>query len=237
MFAVYRDSGDRALRNQLVELHLHVADYYVNRFSRTSGSATDDLRQTGLLGVLKAVERFDPDRGVSFKTFASRTVEGELKRYLRDRSWAVRPPRRAQELHLDVRRTTEELTHHIGRAPTVVELAERLEVAEEQILEAMEAGQARSATALDAPVGADNPSTLVQVLGGVDSAFALVDDRMELHAAIAELDERERLVLQLRFIEDLSQPEIAERIGVSQSYVSRILRGSLTRLRKDLSSA
>lgn len=237
MFREYRATGDRSLRNRLVEAHLHTADYYVARYARSSASSAEDLHQTGLFAVLKAVERFDPDLGVSFKTFASRTIEGELKRYLRDRSWAVRPPRRAQELHLDVRRTTEEMTQQLGRAPTVSELAHFLEVTEEQVLEAMEAGQARSSTTIDAPLGPDNASTLASALGGIDASFALIDDRLQLHTALACLDERERLVLKLRFIDDLSQPDIAELIGVSQSYVSRIMRGSLTRLRIELSSS
>jgi RNA polymerase sigma-B factor len=236
-FREYRRTGDRSLRNRLVEAHLQVADYYVGRFSRSAGSSAEDLRQTGLLAVLHAVERFDPDVGVSFRTFASRTIEGELKRYLRDRSWAVRPPRRSQELHLQVRRTAEELTHDLNRSPTVAELAEHIGVGEEQVLEALEAGQARTATGLEAPSPGEDSSPLERILGSVDPAYGTVDDRIQLRAAIAELDQREQLVLHLRFIEELSQPEIAEHIGVSQSYVSRILRGSLAQLRNELSPA
>lgn len=239
-FREYRSTGARPLRNRLVEAHLHLADYYVARFARSANSSAEDLRQTALLAVLNAVERFDPAVGVSFRTFASRTIEGELKRYLRDRSWAVRPPRRAQELHLLVRRTAEELTHRLGRAPTVAELAEDMRVGEEQVLEALEAGQARTAAGIDAPGGGGGSGDdvpLVRLLGSIDPAFGAVDERMLLRTAVASLDEREQLVLHLRFVEELSQPEIAERIGVSQSYVSRILRGTLAALRTELSSA
>ncbi len=168
-FHEYRRTGDRRLRNRIVEEHLTVADYYVNRYARSAAASAEDLHQTALLAIVRAVERFDPDLGVSFKTFASRTVEGELKRYLRDRSWSVRPPRRAQELHLDARRVGEELTHQLGRTPTVAEMAGALEVSEEHVLEALEAGQARSATGIDAPAGGNEDApTLAQSMGHTD---------------------------------------------------------------------
>ncbi len=234
----YQRTGDRRLRNRVVEAHLHVADHHVLRFSRSAGAAADDLRQTALVAMVRAVDRFDPGLGVSFRTFASRTIEGELKRYLRDRSWIVRPPRRAQELHLQVRRSSEELSQRLGRAPTVAEIADDLDVAEDDVLEAMEAGQARSGTGLEAP-GPDGEasSSLVRMLGAIDPSFGNVDDRMVLRDAVAGLDERQQLVLHLRFVEELSQPEIAEEVGLSQSYVSRLLRGSLARLRSELLAA
>jgi RNA polymerase sigma-B factor len=237
-FREYRTSGDRALRNRLVEAHLHLADYHVTRFSRGAGVAADDLRQTAFLAVLRAVERFDPDKGVAFATFASRTIDGELKRHLRDRTWSVRPPRRAQELHLRLRSVGEELSHRLGRAPTVDELADAADATTEQVLEALEAGQARSATPIDAPgPSGDAESSLSRVLGALDAGLEGVETRHELHAALASLDRRERLVLHLRFVEELSQPEIADRIGVSQSYVSRMLRSSLATLKGELSDA
>lgn len=239
LFREYRDSGDRHVRNRIVEAHLHLADYYVSRFSRSVGTSSDDLRQTALMAIIHAVERFDPDLGVSFRTFASRTMEGELKRYLRDKSWAVRPPRRAQELHLRIRRASEELSQRLGRSATVAELAEELGESEEHVLEGLEAGRARAADRLDpVPRGEDDRagSVLDRVLGALDPSFGSVEQRLVLRAAIANLDEREQEVLQLRFVEDLSQPEIAELIGVSQSYVSRILRGTLAQLRTELVS-
>ena len=210
----------------------------MTRFSRSSGVAGDDLRQTALMAILHAVERFDPEKGVAFRTFASRTIEGELKRHLRDKSWSVRPPRRAQELHLQLRRVGEELSQRLGRAPTVAELADEAGVDADAVLEAFEAGQARAATGLDAPGPSGTPdSSLAQMLGSLDPSFSTVDERVVLDEALATLDEREREVLRMRYVEELSQPEIAERIGVSQSYVSRILRSTLARLRTELTSA
>src|SRR5690606_29557547 len=157
--------------------------------------------------------------------FASRTVEGELKRYLRDRTWAVKPPRRAQEFYLRLRRTSEELGHELGRAPTVRELAAELEVAEDQVIEGFESGHARIADQIDPMPGPDGSTRGVDdVLGAPDPILADVETQILLRAAIDSLDERARQVIRLRFFEDRSQPEIAERIGVSQSYVSRILR-------------
>lgn len=230
----YRRTGEREYRNLVVEANLHVADYHVRRFSRSVGVTTDDLRQTALMAIIHAVERFDPDKGVSLRTFASRTIEGELKRHLRDRSWTVRPPRRVQELHLQIRRTSEEMAHRLGRPPTPDELSEELEIGREQLAEGLGADHARSPERLDAPVAHEVSTTRGDSLGSVDPNFGSVEHRVVLGEAIASLDDREQQVLHLRFVEELSQPEIAEHVGVSQSYVSRILRGSLTRLRLEL---
>jgi RNA polymerase sigma-B factor len=233
----YQRTGDRHLRNRVVEAHLHVADHHVSRFSRSVGAASDDLRQTALLAMIRAVDRFDTRIGVTFRTFASRTIEGELKRYLRDRAWTVRPPRRAQELHLRVRRVSEDLAQELGRPPTVREVAAELDTEVDNVLEAMEAGQARSATGLDAPgPDGEDSSSLGRLLGAVDPAFGEVDERAVLRDAVATLDERQQLVLHLRYVEELSQPEIAEEVGLSQSYVSRLLRGSLEQIRSELVS-
>ena len=232
MIAEYQRTGDRRIRNQVVEAHLQVADHHVNRFSRSVGAAADDLRQTALMAMIRAVDRFDTTLGVSFRTFASRTIEGELKRYLRDRAWVVRPPRRAQELNLRVRRRSEEMAHELGRAPSVQELSADLEVGQDQVLEAMEAGHARTATGLDAPgPGGEESSSLARLLGAIDPSYDTVDERMLLVRAVEDLDDRQRLVVHLRFVEELSQPEIAHQVGLSQSYVSRLLRTSLNQMR------
>lgn len=234
-FAQYQVTPTRTLRNRLVEAHLHLVDHHVTRFARSSGTAADDLRQTALIALMNAVERFDPENGASFRTFASRTIEGELKRHLRDRTWTVRPPRRAQERSLLLRRTSEELSQRLGRAPTVAELATESELDPEAVLEAIEAGRARTAVGLDSPGPSGTAdSSLSRLLGAIDPGYATVDGRDELSTALAALGQRERLVLHLRFVDDLSQPEIADHIGVSQSYVSRLLRTSLEQLRDEL---
>ena len=234
-FVEYRRTGDRRLRNKLVEHHRHVAEYFVKRYSRR-GVPVDDLRQLALVAIIHAAERFDPEVGVAFSTFASRTIEGELKRYFRDRTWSVRPPRRAQELHLELRRADEDLTHKLGRSPTISELAEVLDVSEDHVLEALEAGVAHQASSLDQPAPGDEDGAprSDRLLADVEGGYNRVDHEMIVKDLIAELPEREQTIIYLRFFENLTQPEIAERVGVSQSYLSRILRKTLVELRARL---
>jgi RNA polymerase sigma-B factor len=184
-----------------------------------------------LLAMVKAADRFEPERGVAFSTFASRTIDGELKRQFRDRSWSVRPPRALQELHLALRRADEELTQELGRHPRIDELAERLDVNEEDVLEALEAGAAHHADSLDAPIG-DSDRSAADRLGTRDAGFGRTEGRLLVEDLLETLPERERTILELRFYENLSQEEIAERIGVSQSYLSRLLRRTLLELRQ-----
>lgn len=233
----YQRTGDRRIRNRVVESRLDVADHQVRRFSRSVGVSSEDLRQTALVAMIRAVDRFDSSLGVTFRTFASRTIEGELKRYLRDRTWSVRPPRQAQEFHLRVLRSSEDLCQRLGRSPTVGEIAEDLAIEVDRVREAMEAGQARNASRLD-PSGTDDVAlpSLMRVLGEVEPGYGVVDRRLVLRDAIAELDDRQRLVLRLRYVDELTQPEIAEKVGLSQSYVSRLLRGSLDRIRSGLAA-
>jgi RNA polymerase sigma-B factor len=231
-FRQYRRTGDRRIRNRLVEENQGLVEYYVKRYSRR-GVATDDLRQLALLAIVQASERFDPELGIAFSTFAGRTIEGELKRYFRDRTWSVRPPRRSQELHLRLRITEEELAQTLGRSPTVFELARELDETEDHVLEAMEAGIAHQATSLDQPAPSESGRAGSDwALGDLDDGFELTEDRMVIRALLDELPDRERTVLYLRFFERMSQPEIADRIGVSQSYLSRILRRALLELRE-----
>lgn len=234
LFREYRRTRDRALRNRLVERHMSLADYYVRRYSGR-GVQREDLRQLSLLAVIAAVERFDPEMGVGFGTFASRTIEGECKRYLRDRTWIVRPPRRAQETHLLLRRLEEELTHRLGRSPTLDELSEAADVPVEDLLEAMEAGAAQQAASFDQPMrDSDRSSDSDAALAEVDLGFLDVDQRMVVEGLLAGLDERERKIIELRFYRNMTQPEIAEIFGVSQSYLSRVIRRILTTLRERL---
>jgi len=237
LFEEYRRTGDRRIRNELVELHRDVAEYYVMRFARR-GVSVEDLRQVALLTILRAVDRFDPVHGVEFSTFASRTIEGELKRYFRDRTWTVRPPRRAQELHLSLRRAEDDLAQKLGRSPTVAELATELDESVDHVLEAMEAGVAHQGTSLDQPSpGSDERDGAVladRVLSTADPGFGHVDRRLVIGELLETLDERDRLVIELRFFQNCTQEEIAARIGVSQSYLSRILRRVLLDLRERL---
>jgi RNA polymerase sigma-B factor len=235
-FRAYRRTGDRVMRNALVEEHLGLADFYVKRYGGR-GVASDDLRQVAFLAIVRAVERFDPEYGIEFSTFASRTIEGELKRYFRDRTWSVRPPRRAQELHLEVRRAEEDLHQRLGRSPTVAELADEVGETVDHVLEALEAGVAHSAASLDQPDPSDetSPGPIAQrTLAQLEVGFGTVESRMVIERLLEKLPERERIVIEMRFFRNMTQPEIADEIGVSQSYLSRILRKALVELRNQL---
>lgn len=231
-FRRYRQTGDRRLRNELVEQHQSLVEPYVRRFDR-KGIAADDLRQVALIAVIKAVERFDPDFGVAFSTFAGRTIEGELMRLLRDRGWAVRPPRRQQEVYLAVRKAEEELINSIGRSPTIAELARATGETEDAVLSALEAGGARRAGSLDQPAGPGQTEPVNLVVSD-EPGIAHAEVRMLVEQLMAGLDEREQEVIRMRFFDDLGQPEIAERLGLSQSYVSRLIRRTLESMRKSL---
>jgi RNA polymerase sigma-B factor len=230
-FREYRRTGSRRARNELVEANLHLVDPYVRRFDQR-GVARDDLRQVAMLAVLKAVERFDPDYGVTFGTFAGRTIEGELKRHLRDRGWAVRPPRRKQEVYLAVRQAEDELTQTLGRAPMIPELARHTGETVDDVLEAIEAGGARHAGSIDAPQGPDrsDAGTLVDERAGVGD----VELRVLVDEVLDGLGDRERTVIRMRFYEERSQAEIAEELGLSQSFVSRLIRQTLQSARERL---
>jgi RNA polymerase sigma-B factor len=191
--------------------------------------------QIAMLGTLKAVERFDPDRGIPFSSFASRTVNGEIKRYFRDRTWAVRPPRGAQERHLDLRRARASLSSRLGRPPTVPELARELAISSDEVLDAVEAGAAYRATSLDArrPGDEDNGSLADRLPGG-EAPSRPVELRVLVDQLLDTLPEREAEILRLRFYDELTQSEIAERLGISQMHVSRLIRRCLVDLRDAL---
>jgi RNA polymerase sigma-B factor len=233
LFRRYRETGERRYRNDIVERHRTLADGAARRY-RSRGIAEDDLRQTALLAMIRAVDRFDPDQGTSFATFAGRTMDGELKRALRDKAWTVRPPRAAQERYLALRRREEELTHSLGRAPTIAELAAALDATPDEVLEALEAGGARSAGAI---TRTDDDGAEVEsndLLGVGELGFGHAEDQMIVAELLERLDPRSRQVIELRFFERLGQDEIAQRIGVSQSYLSRLLRKILADLREQI---
>ncbi len=228
-FVEFAATRNPALRSRLVEQHLRLASYLAKRFSNR-GEVQEDLEQVAALALVKAVDRFDPGRDVSFSTFATRTILGELRRHFRDRAWSMRPPRRLQELCLELNRHVESLTHELGRAPTVRELAVAVQATEADVLEAMEAAQSYRMTSLDTPAG--DGESLVTTIGSADVGFDDAEWRAELSPHVRALPKREQVILYLRFVEDMTQSEIAERVGLSQMHVSRLLRSSLTTLRE-----
>lgn len=227
-FVEFAATHDVQLRDRLVEAHLGLAHQLARRFANR-GETQDDLVQVASLALINAVDRFDPERGFEFSTFATRTILGELKRHFRDKGWAVRAPRRIQELYLELGAAAEILAQEFGHPPTVRELADRTGATEEAVLEALEAGQGYRATSIDAPDGREG--TLAARLGGLDPGFVVTDDHQVLVGALQTLPERERTIVGLRFVEGLTQSQIAERIGVSQMHVSRLLSASIARLR------
>ena len=234
LFEIYRTTGDRAVRNRLVEAHRGLAASIANDY-RGRGVELDDLVQIAMLGTLKAVERFDPGRGIPFSSFASRTVNGEIKRYFRDRTWAVRPPRSAQERHLDLRRARSGLSTQLGRAPTVAELAAQMDISTDEVLDALEAGAAYRATSLDARrAGDDDTSPLAERLSTGEASSRPVEMRVLVDQLLAALPPREAAIMRLRFYEDMTQSEIAEQLGISQMHVSRLMRRCLEELREIL---
>ncbi|MGH9246642.1 MAG: SigB/SigF/SigG family RNA polymerase sigma factor [Acidimicrobiales bacterium] len=231
-FARYRHDGDRELRNELIEEHRWVAIHCARRFANR-GEPLDDLIQVGMVGVLKAVERFNPTLGVSFTTFAIPTVLGELRRHFRDTTWSVRVPRRIKDLHVELGAAIDFLTGELGRAPRLEELADHLGVSVDEVLEAMEASSAYRAGPL-ATAGDDDREGVSEseAVGSDDVDLQLADDRLAVRALLRGLAPRERRIVFLRFFEGLSQSQIAERVGVSQVHVSRLLRASIERLQR-----
>jgi RNA polymerase sigma-B factor len=223
-----------AARDQLVALHLPLVEHLARRF-RNRGEPYDDLMQVGTIGLIKAIDRFDPDRGLEFSTYATPTVVGEIKRHFRDKGWAIRVPRRLQELRLSLGLAGAELAQELGRSPTVGELADRLGLEPEVVLEGIESGNAYTTLSLDAPGAADDPRTPVgQAIGIEDDALENVEYRAALRPLLAKLDERERRILLLRFFGGKTQCQIANEVGISQMHVSRLLARTLESLRGDL---
>jgi RNA polymerase sigma-B factor len=228
-----RDDEREQLREELVVAHLNLVRFLAMKFVNR-GEPLDDLVQVGTLGLLKAIDRFDTERGVEFTTYATPTIVGEIKRHFRDKGWAVKVPRRLQELNQAVNRTVDALALELGRSPTVGELAERLEASEEEILEAQELGQAYNLLSLDSELGGDSDKksqTLADTVGTTDAGLELLEDRANLERAFHVLTGRERVIIYLRFYESVSQTEIAQRLQVSQMHVSRLQAKALEKLR------
>jgi RNA polymerase sigma-B factor len=232
LFVSFAETRDERMRAELIEAHLGLAEYLARRFNNR-GEPLDDLVQVASTGLIKAVDRFEPERGLEFSTYATHTIVGELKRHFRDKGWAVRVPRRMQELHLRLTTLVSTLNQDLGRSPTIPEIAQAAWVSEEEVLEAMEAGQAYRFTSLDAPVPGEDAGSLATSLGEEDASMVDVEHRVALSPLIAKLPPRQQKILHLRFFEGLTQSEIASRLGISQMHVSRLLARSLAQLRQD----
>ncbi len=231
------DDAERLrIRSELVELHLPLVEYLARRF-RNRGEWLDDLTQVATIGLIKSIDRFDLDRGVEFSTYATPTIVGEIKRHFRDKGWAVRVPRRLQELKLALAKAIGELAQNLGRAPTVAELAEHLQMSEEEVLEGLESANAYSTVSLDAPDSGDEDAPAVaESLGMVDDALEGVEYRESLKPLLEQLPPREKRILLLRFFGNMTQSQIATELGISQMHVSRLLARTLAQLREGLTS-
>jgi RNA polymerase sigma-B factor len=230
-----QDPARRDVRDALVTMHLPLVEHLARRF-RDRGESHEDLVQVGTIGLIKSVDRFDVDRGVEFSTYATPTIVGEIKRHFRDRGWAIRVPRRLQELRLLLNRGTAELTQQLGRSPTVAELAKHLDITEDEVLEGLESAQAYATASLDGggDDGEDGGGSVAATLGTVDAELEGVENRESLRPLLQALPEREKRILQLRFFEHKTQSEIASEVGLSQMHVSRLLAKTLAQLREQL---
>ncbi len=239
LFRRFRDaevtaaSRDQA-RDDLVHLHLPLVEHCARRF-RNRGEPFEDLVQVGTIGLIKSIDRFNSERGVEFSTYAAPTIIGEIKRYFRDKGWAIRVPRRLQELRMQITASSAELTQSLGRSPTPRELADTIGCSVEEIVEGLESSNAYSTLSLDATDNSEDGSpSLLEAVGVDDEAMANVEIRESIKPLLDRLDAREKKILLLRFFRNMTQSQIAEEIGVSQMHVSRLLSRTLQRLRTAL---
>jgi RNA polymerase sigma-B factor len=227
----YQATRDATLRDELVAAYQGLAYSLAARFDQR-GEEIDDLNQVALIGLLKAIDRFDAQRGVELTTFATATILGEMKRHLRDRGWSVRLPRRVHDLHLRSRQAIDELTQELSRSPTMIEVSQRVGESLDDVVEALDAGGLRHNTSLEAPSPAGEDQQLITRLGAGDENLAHVDHRVDLMPLLSRLPRREQRILKLRYVAGCSQSEIATFVGVSQMQVSRLLARSLAQLRR-----
>jgi RNA polymerase sigma-B factor len=234
----YHEHGDLAAREQLIEQYMSLVRSLARRYSYR-GEQLDDLVQIGAIGLIKAIDRFDLDRGVELTTYATPNIIGEIKRHFRDRGWSVRVPRGLQELNVQLSRLLEQLTVQLGRSPTITELAKAAGVEEEEVLEALESGRAYSSLSLSGGGGSgddDGELDPLESLGTEEHQYEVSEDRAVLAPGFRVLDPRERQILHLRFFKGLTQSQIAQQIGISQMHVSRLIRRSLEKIREEIAS-
>ena len=233
LFTAYLEHGDLGARERLVERFLPLARQLARRYG-TAGEPMDDLVQVASLGLVKAIDRYELDRGTAFSSFAVPTILGEIKRHFRDAGWTIRVPRAIQERRMKVNRAIPALTGKLGRSPTTAEIAEHIEASSEEVLEALEAAVAYEPVSLDTSPGADEEDdTWAQSIGTDDPNYELVEHSATLAPAMKALPPRERVILQMRFVEDMTQSQIAERVGISQMHVSRLIRKALEAMRSE----
>ena len=235
LLRAYRENGDLAARDRLIESFLPVIRSIAYRYAGR-GEQLDDLEQVASVGLIKAIERFDLDRDVELITYVFPTVVGELKRHFRDRGWSVTVPRRLKELHYRLSRLIEELTATLGRSPTIAELAEEVGVDEEEVVEALEVGRAYASRSLTRAVDSDEGAgaELIDLIDDEERGYEAAENRHLLATGLRALDERERRIIQLRFVEGLTQSQIAVEIGISQMHVSRLIRRALEKLSEEI---
>jgi RNA polymerase sigma-B factor len=234
----YHEQGDLAAREQLIEQYMSLVRSLARRYSYR-GEQLEDLVQIGAIGLIKAIDRFDVNRGVELTTYATPNIIGEIKRHFRDRGWAVRVPRGLQELNIQLSRLIEELTVSNGRSPTIPELAKAAGVTDEEVLEALESGRAYSSLSLSAGSGGhdeDGELDPLESLGTEEHQYEVSEDRAVLAPGFRVLDERERQILHLRFFEGLTQSQIAQQVGISQMHVSRLIRRALEKIRDEIAA-
>jgi RNA polymerase sigma-B factor len=237
LFQEFRRTGDGKCREQLVEMHENLVRFLVAKFANR-GEPVEDLVQVGTIGLINAIDRFEPERGIKFSTYATPTIVGEIKRYFRDRSWNLKVPRWLQELNLQVVKANDLLAQQLGRSPTVPEIAAYVGCSEEDALNAMELGNAYETVSLDTRLAVDGeaPLTLSDSIGVTDLDLDQIDSYDDLKGALEQLDKRERMILYLRFFQELSQTEVAKRLNISQMHVSRLQHRALERLKELLSA-
>ena len=231
LFRRYKQEGDAEARDQLIVSHLNLVRFLASKF-KNRGESLEDLVQVGTIGLIKAIDRFEPDRGLEFTTYATPTIMGEIKRHFRDKGWSVRVPRRLQELSAKVNQATDELTNQLQRSPSVAEIADYLGSTVDDVLEAMESSSAYSSVPLEGGGAGEDDETpsVIDHYATEDPDLAASDDRIVLEQAIADFSPREQEIIKMRFEQGLTQVEIAEREGISQVQVSRLLRRALRRL-------
>ncbi len=228
----FKQYGDPAAREELILRYLPLVKSLARRFA-SRGQPVEDLVQVGAIGLIKAIDRFDLDRGVELSTYATPTILGEIKRFFRDKGWAVKVPRALQDLNVRLTKVTEQLSTELGRSPTIAELAVATEASEEEVVEALESGRAYSSVSIFTGGGEDEePLSLLDSLGGEEEAYEIFEQRRLLAPAMERLEPRERLILHLRFFEGMTQTQVAARVGISQMHVSRLIRKSIEDLRQ-----